>query len=157
MKLFKFLNFSYAVEICLHSLSIPSPNKASSYLFFNSPMTIPFVSQFTPLRYKDSFDPAAIGDYLGEGGITPTQIDYWNQIRYKYTRAVSFVHMELEVALRLYLTGCGFRLPGEAQKIDRFVEVFCQTFLQDNALGSTNCPFRGPSLQLDLFEKKNGL
>lgn len=36
---------------------------------------------------------------------------------------------------------CGFRLPGEAQKIDRFVEVFVKTYWQDNS-GTPYCPFR---------------
>jgi Sec7-like guanine-nucleotide exchange factor len=38
--------------------------------------------------------------------------------------------MDVEPALRLYLTGCGFRLPGEAQKINRYVEAFVQAFWQ---------------------------
>ena len=42
-----------------------------------------------------------------------------------------------------YLTGCGFRLPGEAQKVDRFVEVFVKAFWQDNQ-GTPYCPFRHP-------------
>ena len=45
---------------------------------------------------------------------------YYSMIRFRYTRALCFVEMELVTALRLFLTGCGFRLPGEAQKIDRF-------------------------------------
>jgi len=53
-----------------------------------------------------------IGDFLGEGGKTTEEEDYWSQIRFRYTRAVSFVDMDIEPALRLYLTGCGFRLPG---------------------------------------------
>eukprot|EP01038_Epipyxis_sp_PR26KG_P012843 gene12843-17217_t len=93
--------------------------------------------------YKNSFDPGAIGDFLGEGGTCPTEEDYWSQIRFRYTRAVSFVEMDLEPALRLYLTGCGFRMPGEAQKINRFVEVFVKAFWQDNS-GTKNAPFRHP-------------
>jgi hypothetical protein len=93
--------------------------------------------------YKNSFDPSAIGDYLGEGGLTPAEQEYWSQIRYRYTRAISFVEMELEPALRLYLTGCGFRLPGEAQKIDRFVETFQITYWADNH-GTQNCPLKHP-------------
>lgn len=93
--------------------------------------------------YKNSFDPSAIGDFLGEGGANPLDEEYWSQIRFRYTRAVSFVEMEIEPALRLYLTGCGFRLPGEAQKIDRFVEVFVKAFWQDNS-GTQYCPFRHP-------------
>lgn len=90
--------------------------------------------------YKSSFDPASIGDFLGEGGVTPAKQQYWSQIRFRYTRAVSFVEMDLEPALRLYLTGCGFRLPGEAQKIDRLIEVFVKAFWQDNS-GTKHCPF----------------
>jgi len=93
--------------------------------------------------YKNSFDPSAIGEFLGEGGRTPADVDYWSQIRFRYTRAVSFVEMDLEPALRLYLTGCGFRLPGEAQKVDRFVEVFVKVFWQDNS-GTPHCPFSHP-------------
>ncbi|KAJ1422379.1 hypothetical protein B484DRAFT_114680 [Ochromonadaceae sp. CCMP2298] len=80
--------------------------------------------------YKNSFDPGAIGDFLGEGGINAAEEEYWSQIRFRYTRAVSFVEMDVEPALRLYLTGCGFRLPGEAQKINRYVEAFVQAFWQ---------------------------
>ena len=93
--------------------------------------------------YKNSFDPSAIGEYLGEGGVTPHEEVYWSQIRFRYTRAISFVELEVEPALRLYLTGCGFRLPGEAQKIDRFVEVFVKAFWQDNQ-GTVYCPFHHP-------------
>jgi hypothetical protein len=91
--------------------------------------------------YKNSFDPSAIGEFLGEGGTNPAAEDYWSQIRFRYTRAVSFVEMDIEPALRLYLTGCGFRLPGEAQKINRFVEVFVKVFWQDNS-GTQYCPFK---------------
>ena len=92
--------------------------------------------------YKSHFDQTALGDFLGEGGITQAEIEYWNQIRYRYTRAVSFVELEIEPALRLFLTGCGFRLPGESQKIERFMEVFATTFWQDNE-GTQYCPCYG--------------
>lgn len=93
--------------------------------------------------YKNSFDAEAIGEFLGEGGTNPVEEDYWSQIRFRYTRAVSFVEMDIEPALRLYLTNCGFRLPGEAQKINRFVEVFVKAFWQDNS-GTEYCPFKHP-------------
>jgi hypothetical protein len=91
--------------------------------------------------YKNSFDPGAIGELLGEGGKNKAEEEYWSNIRFRYTRAVSFVEMDIEPALRLYLTGCGFRMPGEAQKINRFVEVFVKAFWQDNS-GTEHCPFR---------------
>eukprot|EP00595_Chromulina_sp_UTEXLB2642_P001168 CAMPEP_0196764042 /NCGR_PEP_ID=MMETSP1095-20130614/5284_1 /TAXON_ID=96789 ORGANISM="Chromulina nebulosa, Strain UTEXLB2642" /NCGR_SAMPLE_ID=MMETSP1095 /ASSEMBLY_ACC=CAM_ASM_000446 /LENGTH=1536 /DNA_ID=CAMNT_0042118611 /DNA_START=710 /DNA_END=5320 /DNA_ORIENTATION=- len=90
--------------------------------------------------YKNHFDPTSIGDFLGEGGVSINEIEYWNQIRFRYIRAVTFIDLDLEPALRLLLTGCGFRLPGEAQKIDRIVEVFVKTFWQDNH-GTSYCPF----------------
>lgn len=50
--------------------------------------------------YKNNFDPVEIGDYLGEGGSTEMEVLFYNQVRYWYTRAVSFVEMEFEPALR---------------------------------------------------------
>lgn len=69
--------------------------------------------------------------------------EFWAQIRFRYTRAVSFVEMDVEQALRLYLTGCGFKLPGEGQKVDRIVDAFSKAFWQDNS-GTDFCPFRKP-------------
>lgn len=39
------------------------------------------------------------------------------------------------------LTNGGFRLPGEAQQVDRLITTFAQCFWEDNAGDSTNCPF----------------
>lgn len=91
--------------------------------------------------YKNHFDPAAIGDFLGEGGRTKEEEHFWDQTRFRFTRAISFVEMELVTALRLYFTGCGFRLPGEAQKIDRFVTAFVHVYWQDN-MSTSFCPYR---------------
>jgi brefeldin A-inhibited guanine nucleotide-exchange protein len=119
-----------------------SLKKAIDYLVKNDFMTNNPQEIASFLRvYKNSFDPSSIGDYLGEGGKNESEVEYWKQIRFRYTRAVSFVELELEPALRLYLTGCGFRLPGEGQKVDRFVEVFVKAFWQDNH-GTPYCPFR---------------
>jgi hypothetical protein len=91
--------------------------------------------------YKKHFDPAAIGDFLGEGGRTPEEEHFWDQTRFRFTRAISFVEMDVETALRLYFTACGFRLPGEAQKIDRFVTAFVRVYWEDN-MSTSFCPFR---------------
>ena len=48
--------------------------------------------------------------------------------------------MNVEQGLRHFLTNAGFRLPGEAQKIDRLITVFAQCFWEDNA-GTASCPF----------------
>ena len=44
--------------------------------------------------------------------------------------------------LRHFLTGSGFRLPGEAQQIDRLLSTFAQCFFEDNAGDSQRCPFK---------------
>ncbi|TFJ87318.1 hypothetical protein NSK_001650 [Nannochloropsis salina CCMP1776] len=92
--------------------------------------------------YRDLLDPEAIGDYLGEGGHAHDAA-YWSLLRLSYVRAVSFHNMTLEQALRHFLTRCGFRLPGEAQKIDRLISVFAECYFQDNQ-GMPCCPFSQP-------------
>jgi hypothetical protein len=44
--------------------------------------------------------------------------------------------------LRHLLTQGGFRLPGEAQEIDRIISTFSQCYWEDNAGDSVHCPFR---------------
>ena len=92
--------------------------------------------------YRDLLDPEAIGDFLGEGG-NVHDAAYWNLVRLSYIRGISFHNMTLEQALRHFLTRCGFRLPGEAQKIDRLISVFAECFFQDNQ-GMPCCPFSQP-------------
>lgn len=119
-----------------------SLSKAVKYLISHEfiPNNPQAITSFIRL-YKNEFDPAAIGDYLGEGGRTPDEEKYWTNMRYHYTRAVSFVDMDVEQALRLYLTGCGFRMPGEGQKIDRFITAFVTVYWQDNR-HTEFCPFQ---------------
>ncbi|KAL7489370.1 hypothetical protein ACHAW6_014961, partial [Cyclotella cf. meneghiniana] len=99
------------------------------------------VSSFLRI-HQSSIDPEILGDYLGEGGIDGSDKDYWNHIRFNFTRAISFVGMNVEQGLRHYLTGCGFRLPGEAQKIDRIISTFSQCYWEDNAGDLQKCPFQ---------------
>ncbi|KAE8902576.1 hypothetical protein PF003_g13502 [Phytophthora fragariae] len=77
--------------------------------------------------YHDFFDETEIGDYLGEG-----DEDFKVQIRLTYVRAISFKGMTLVESLRHFLTNGGFRLPGEAQKIERMVEAFAQCYWDDS-------------------------
>lgn len=78
--------------------------------------------------YHDFFDEAEIGDYLGEG-----DEDFKVQVRLSYVRAISFKGMTLVESLRHFLTNGGFRLPGEAQKIERMVEAFAQCYWEDSS------------------------
>ncbi|KAG3045490.1 hypothetical protein PC121_g21238 [Phytophthora cactorum] len=77
--------------------------------------------------YHDFFDETEIGDYLGEG-----DEDIKVQVRLTYVRAISFKGMTLVESQRHFLTNGGFRLPGEAQKIERMVEAFAQCYWDDS-------------------------
>ncbi|KAL3823248.1 hypothetical protein ACHAXA_011093 [Cyclostephanos tholiformis] len=92
--------------------------------------------------HLSSIDSGLLGDYLGEGGIDGADADFFNLVRFNFARATSFVGMNIEQALRHYLTNCGFRLPGEAQKIDRIISTFSQCYWEDNAGDLQKCPFQ---------------
>lgn len=98
------------------------------------------VASFLRIHQK-RLDPSVLGEYLGEGGHAGDG-EYWNLVRYHYVRAISFSGMNLVQALRLFLTSCRFRLPGEAQKIDRIITTFSQCYWEDNAGDQNNCPLR---------------
>ena len=49
---------------------------------------------------------------------------------YSYIDKFNFTDMDFVSALRLFLNN--FRLPGEAQKIDRLMEKFASRFLETN-------------------------
>lgn len=83
------------------------------------------ITSFLRIHY-DVFDEAEIGDYLGEG-----DEDFKVQVRLTYVRAISFKGMTLVSSLRHFLTNGGFRLPGEAQKIERMVDAFAQCYWED--------------------------
>ncbi len=44
----------------------------------------------------EHLDPATLGRYLGEGGSDYSESDFWNQIRFNFIRAISFVGMTVE-------------------------------------------------------------
>jgi hypothetical protein len=90
--------------------------------------------------HGEELDPVALGRYLGEGGSDHYETDFWNQIRFNFIRAISFVRMTVEEGLRHLLTQGGFRLPGEAQQIDRLISTFARCYWEDNAGDKENCP-----------------
>jgi len=108
------------------SLLSPSPRHISAFLRI----------------HQSSIDQGILGEYLGEGGIDGADVDFWNLVRFNFARATSFVGMNIEQALRHFLTSCGFRLPGEAQKIDRIISTFSQCYWEDNAGDLQKCPFQ---------------
>jgi hypothetical protein len=88
------------------------------------------------------FDPADLGQYLGESGLGGSETEYWNAIRLAFIRPISFVGMSVDQGMRHFLTQSGFILPGEAQKIDKIINTFAQCYYEDNAGDVRICPFR---------------
>ncbi|CAF5022892.1 unnamed protein product, partial [Rotaria sp. Silwood1] len=75
--------------------------------------------------YQDILDKTIIGDCLGN------EDNHFKQIMYAYVDQLDFTNMEFLAALRKFLSG--FRLPGEAQKIDRLMEKFAARFCECNS------------------------
>lgn len=63
---------------------------------------------------------------------SPTFIlfSYNKEVMYAYVDRLNFYKMDFVTAIRHFLEG--FRLPGEAQKIDRLMEKFASRFLDCN-------------------------
>ncbi|KAB2019746.1 hypothetical protein ES319_D07G018000v1 [Gossypium barbadense] len=91
----------------------------SNKLVENNPAA---VAQF--LRNTLSLDKAMIGDYLGQHEEFPLAV------MHAYVDSMTFSGMKFHTAIREFLKG--FRLPGEAQKIDRIMEKFAERYCADN-------------------------
>ncbi|KAF7418085.1 brefeldin A-inhibited guanine nucleotide-exchange protein 2 [Vespula maculifrons] len=74
------------------------------------------------LHMDERLDKTAIGDFLGDHN--------HNQVMYNYIDQMNFADRDLVTALRYFLEG--FRLPGEAQKIDRLMEKFASRYCECN-------------------------
>lgn len=92
----------------------------SNSLVENTPVS---VAQF--LRNTPSLDKAMIGDYLGQHEEFPLAV------MHAYVDSMNFSEMKFHTAIREFLRG--FRLPGEAQKIDRIMEKFAERYCADNS------------------------
>ena len=80
------------------------------------------------LENKESLDKAVIGDYLGRG--VEEQNGFCFAVLQCYVDQLDFTRMVFDDAIRHFLAG--FRLPGEAQKIDRMMEKFAERFSLQN-------------------------
>jgi brefeldin A-inhibited guanine nucleotide-exchange protein len=80
-------------------------------------------------------DKKMIGEYLGEGE------EFNIQVMHAFVDQMDFVGLKFVDALRLFLQS--FRLPGEAQKIDRFMLKFAERFLRGNpsAFSNADCAY----------------
>ncbi|XP_075702291.1 brefeldin A-inhibited guanine nucleotide-exchange protein 2 isoform X2 [Rhinoderma darwinii] len=80
------------------------------------------IAQF--LHQEDRLDFTMIGEFLGENN------RFNREVMYAYVDQLDFCDKDFVSALRLFLEG--FRLPGEAQKIDRLMEKFAARYLECN-------------------------
>ncbi|XP_028786878.1 brefeldin A-inhibited guanine nucleotide-exchange protein 5-like [Neltuma alba] len=91
----------------------------SNKLVVNSPAS---VAQF--LKNSPNVNKSAIGKYLGQHEEFPLAV------MHAYVDSMKFSGMKFDIAIREFLRG--FRLPGEAQKIDRIMEKFAERYCADN-------------------------
>lgn len=78
----------------------------------------------TFLKKASGLNQTMIGDYLGEREGLPLRV------MHAYADSFDFEGMEFDQAIRSFLQG--FRLPGEAQKIDRIMEKFSEHYCKCN-------------------------
>mmetsp|Transcript_59953 Transcript_59953/g.147342 ORF Transcript_59953/g.147342 Transcript_59953/m.147342 type:complete len:2142 (-) Transcript_59953:113-6538(-) len=94
------------------------------------------------LKNKDKLDKTQMGEVLGREPDSafikkPPDLDaekggsgFFIRVLHHYIHAMDFTGMVFDEAIRLFLSG--FRLPGEAQKIDRIMEKFAERFTNQN-------------------------
>ena len=105
-----------------------SPKKGIDYLvnvgyLENTPEA---VAKF--ILYEEKLDKTQIGDYIGRepeycGG-------FCLKVLHEYVELLDFQKLPFDLAIRYFLRG--FRLPGEAQKIDRIMEKFAERYYLQN-------------------------
>ncbi|XP_061339178.1 brefeldin A-inhibited guanine nucleotide-exchange protein 2-like [Gastrolobium bilobum] len=76
------------------------------------------------LKDASGLNKTLIGDYLGE------REELSLKVMHAYVDSFEFKGMEFDEAIRVFLQG--FRLPGEAQKIDRIMEKFAERYWKCN-------------------------
>ncbi|KAL5792560.1 hypothetical protein ACOSP7_001154 [Xanthoceras sorbifolium] len=84
----------------------------------------------TFLKDASDLNKSLIGDYLGE------REDLSLKVMHAYVDSFDFQGMEFDEAIRAFLQG--FRLPGEAQKIDRIMEKFAEHYCKCNPKAFTS-------------------
>uniref|UniRef100_A0AAQ5ZEV4 Cytohesin 1b n=1 Tax=Amphiprion ocellaris TaxID=80972 RepID=A0AAQ5ZEV4_AMPOC len=100
------------------------PTKGICFLIDSSLLknTSDDIAQF--LYKGEGLNKTAIGDYLGE------RDDFNIEVLHAFLELHEFTDLNLVQALRQFLWS--FRLPGEAQKIDRMMEAFAQRYCHCN-------------------------
>jgi hypothetical protein len=87
------------------------------------------------LYSNQALDKSSVGDIVGGSAETKDDIlteAQFVQLRDTYMELLDFTGMTFDGALRMYLCDSGFRLPGEAQKIERVLTAFSNAYVRDN-------------------------
>lgn len=82
------------------------------------------------LKNTTGLNETMIGDYLGE------REEFSLKVMHAYVDSFNFKGMDFGQAIRFFLRG--FRLPGEAQKIDRIMEKFAERYCKCNPSSFTS-------------------
>uniref|UniRef100_W5M5H3 ARF guanine nucleotide exchange factor 2 n=1 Tax=Lepisosteus oculatus TaxID=7918 RepID=W5M5H3_LEPOC len=113
-------------EIIEHGIELfnKKPKRGIQYLQEQGMLgTLPEdIAQF--LHQEERLDTTQVGEFLGEN------IRFNKEVMYSYVDQLDFCGKDFVSALRIFLEG--FRLPGEAQKIDRLMEKFAARYLECN-------------------------
>jgi len=80
------------------------------------------------LQTESRLDPTMVGEFLGENET------FNKEVMYAYVDSLNFTDKDFVSSIRLFLEG--FRIPGEAQKIDRLMEKFASRYLDCNPHGT---------------------
>uniref|UniRef100_A0A3B3ZMZ8 SEC7 domain-containing protein n=1 Tax=Periophthalmus magnuspinnatus TaxID=409849 RepID=A0A3B3ZMZ8_9GOBI len=113
-------------EIIEHGIDLfnKKPKRGVQYLQDQGMLgpTAEEIAQF--LHQEDRLDTTQVGEFLGENS------KFHKEVMYCYVDQLDFCGRDFVSALRIFLEG--FRLPGEAQKIDRLMEKFAARYLECN-------------------------
>lgn len=100
------------------------PKKGIEFLIENKRLERDPVAVANFLKRADGLDATMVGEYIGDGD------GFCISVMHAYTDIVEMAGMPFDGALRVYLSG--FRLSGEAQKIDRIMEKFSSHYCECN-------------------------
>ncbi|CAA6658725.1 unnamed protein product [Spirodela intermedia] len=100
------------------------PGKGIEFLLSNKLVENTAVSVAQFIRSTPNLDKTMIGEYLGQHEEFPIAV------MHAYVESMKFSGLKFVSAIREFLRG--FRLPGEAQKIDRIMEKFAERYCGDN-------------------------
>uniref|UniRef100_A0A8C3VK88 ADP ribosylation factor guanine nucleotide exchange factor 2 n=1 Tax=Catharus ustulatus TaxID=91951 RepID=A0A8C3VK88_CATUS len=113
-------------EIIEHGIELfnKKPKRGIQYLQEQGMLgtTAEDLSQF--LHQEERLCSTQVGEFLGESS------KFNKEVMYAYVDQLDFCGKDFVSALRIFLEG--FRLPGEAQKIDRLMEKFAARYIECN-------------------------